>query len=199
MTTLRAASRIDAASSAVALRTVRRASSADAPCVCTWPNAPNSTLVNERFIALHMMIDRIRPDEPSSAPAMISSLLLSTNPMTPPTGRRRSSSSAMTVGMSAPPIGMISRTPNSSDRPAKIGKIQVCVRLNDQPDSERDRDPEQREVDEVLLGIRDRARGQHLLQLAERHQAAGERQEAEQHFENQRHHHAVAVRSCCAR
>ena len=27
---------------------------------------------NERFMALHMMIDRIRPDEPSSAPAMIS-------------------------------------------------------------------------------------------------------------------------------
>ena len=33
---------------------------------------PNSTFVNERFIALHMMIERIRPDEPSSAPAMIS-------------------------------------------------------------------------------------------------------------------------------
>ncbi len=28
---------------------------------CTWPKAPNSTLVNERFIALHMMMERIRP------------------------------------------------------------------------------------------------------------------------------------------
>ena len=33
---------------------------------------PNSTFVNERFIALHMMIERIRPEEPSSAPATIS-------------------------------------------------------------------------------------------------------------------------------
>ena len=35
---------------------------------------PNSTLANERFIALHMMIERIRPDEPSKAPAAISRL-----------------------------------------------------------------------------------------------------------------------------
>ena len=30
----------------------------------------------------------------------------------------------MTVGMSPPPIGMISRTPNSSERPVKVGKTQ---------------------------------------------------------------------------
>ncbi len=69
-----------AASSAVALRAVR-SSAAAAAAGCTWPKAPNSTLVNERFIALHMMIDRMKPDEPSSAPAIISSLLLSTKPM----------------------------------------------------------------------------------------------------------------------
>ena len=33
---------------------------------------PNSTFVNERFMALHMMIERMRPEEPSSAPAIIS-------------------------------------------------------------------------------------------------------------------------------
>ncbi len=48
---------------------------------CTVPNAPNNTLVNDRFIARHMMIDRIKPLEPSSAPAVTSSLLLSTKPM----------------------------------------------------------------------------------------------------------------------
>ena len=49
--------------------------------VCNCPNAPNSTLVNDRFMALHMMIERMKPDDPSSAPAMISSLLSSANPM----------------------------------------------------------------------------------------------------------------------
>ncbi len=48
---------------------------------CTVPNAPNSTLVNERFIARHMMMERIRPLEPSSAPAVTRSLLLSTKPI----------------------------------------------------------------------------------------------------------------------
>ena len=46
----------------------------------TAPNAPNRTLRKERFIARHMMIERIRPEAPSSAPATISSLLSSTKP-----------------------------------------------------------------------------------------------------------------------
>jgi hypothetical protein len=38
-------------------------------------------LVNDRFIALDMFTERIKPDAPSSAPAMISNLLSSTNPI----------------------------------------------------------------------------------------------------------------------
>jgi hypothetical protein len=49
--------------------------------VCTCPNAPKSTLVKLRFIALHMTIDRTNPDAPSSAPATISRRLSSTKPM----------------------------------------------------------------------------------------------------------------------
>ena len=82
---------------------------------CTWPNAPNSTFANERFMARHMMIDRIRPDDPSRAPAITSSLLSSTNPMATAERPAYEFSSEMTVGMSAPPIGMISSTPNSSE------------------------------------------------------------------------------------
>ena len=48
---------------------------------CTVPNAPNSTFVNERFMARHMMIDRISPLEPSRAPAVTSSRLSSTKPI----------------------------------------------------------------------------------------------------------------------
>ena len=75
-----AACRTPAASSGVALRTAR--CSCAAPSVAlTCPKAPNSTLVKERFIARHMITDRMKPEEPSSAPAMISSLLSSTNPI----------------------------------------------------------------------------------------------------------------------
>src|SRR6266568_3361581 len=35
-----------------------------ATAFCTVPNAPNSTLVNERFIARHIIMDRIRRREP---------------------------------------------------------------------------------------------------------------------------------------
>src|SRR6266487_5853327 len=80
MTTLLAASRIAAASSGVALRT-DLASCAPAADACTCPKAPKSTLVNDRFIAFDIMIERIRPEDPSSAPAMIRSLESSTNPM----------------------------------------------------------------------------------------------------------------------
>ena len=45
------------------------------------PKPPRMTLKNERFIALHMMYDRIAPDEPTSEPATISSGLLSEKPM----------------------------------------------------------------------------------------------------------------------
>ena len=48
---------------------------------CTCPNAPNSTLVNDRFMALHMITDRMKPEDAFRAPAMISRLLSSANPM----------------------------------------------------------------------------------------------------------------------
>ena len=71
--------------------------------------------MNERFIARHMMIERIRPDDPSSAPAMMSSLFCSTNPIATADSPAYEFNSEMTVGMSAPPIGMISSTPKMSD------------------------------------------------------------------------------------
>ena len=70
-----------AASSGVALRTGLRFLVGAGAETCSWPKAPNSTLVNERFMAFDMLTERMKPDAPSSAPAMISSLLLRTNPM----------------------------------------------------------------------------------------------------------------------
>src|SRR5881394_2688566 len=74
MTTLFAAARIAAASSAVALRT-GLASVVPATAACSCPNAPNRTFENERFIAFDMFMERMNPDAPSSAPATISNLL----------------------------------------------------------------------------------------------------------------------------
>ena len=71
---------ISAASSVEAERTLPCSPPASATLSSSCPNAPKSTLRNERFIARHMMIARIRPEAPSSAPATISSLLSSTNP-----------------------------------------------------------------------------------------------------------------------
>ena len=45
------------------------------------PNAPKSTFANERFIAWLMMIERMKPEAPSSAPAMISTLLPMAKPV----------------------------------------------------------------------------------------------------------------------
>ena len=45
------------------------------------PKPPRITLMNERFIARHMMYDRIAPELPTSEPEMISIGLLSEKPM----------------------------------------------------------------------------------------------------------------------
>src|SRR6201986_4100516 len=121
MATLVVAERIAAASSALALRTVRYSAAALVPA-WTWPNAPNMTLVNERFMALHMITERMNPEEPSRAPATTRTLLLSTNP------RRAAEMPAyelrreMTVGMSAPPIGVTSNIPNNNATATIAGK-----------------------------------------------------------------------------
>ena len=70
---------MDAASSALAERTGRCSVFALAGWIC--PNAPNSTLANERFIAFDMRIDSRKPDAPSSAPQMMRMLLPSAKPV----------------------------------------------------------------------------------------------------------------------
>ena len=47
----------------------------------TAPNPPKRTLVMERFMALHMRTERMKPEKPSSVPAMMSTLLPRTKPV----------------------------------------------------------------------------------------------------------------------
>src|ERR1700758_3614827 len=85
-----------------------------APAPASAPKPPRITLKNERFIALHMMYDRIAPDEPTSEPAMISIALFSEKPMPAAAQPEYEFSIDPTTGMSAPPIGMMISTPSAN-------------------------------------------------------------------------------------
>ena len=106
----------------------------------------------------------------------------------------------MTVGMSAPPIGRISSTPNASGEDQQHREEPRPLRMDRQQHA-RTRSPRQqdREVQTFWSLYDHRPRRQDFLQFAERHQAAGERQRAQQHFQAQERHHDVrgdvAVRS----
>jgi hypothetical protein len=72
--------------------------------------------VIERFIALHMTIERINPEPPSKVPAMISTLLPITIPVAAAARPAYEFSNAITTGISAAPIGNTSRTPKANAR-----------------------------------------------------------------------------------
>src|SRR5947209_4202905 len=66
------------------------------------------------FYTMQSITAIIRLLDPSTAPAVISSLLSSTNPIATAESPAYEFRIAITVGMSAPPIGMIRSTPKSS-------------------------------------------------------------------------------------
>ena len=82
--------------------------------VVSPPNAPNSTLANERFIAFDIRIDNRNPDAPSSAPQMMRMLLPIAKPVAAAASPQYELSSATTTGMSAPPIGITISTPSTA-------------------------------------------------------------------------------------
>src|SRR6185436_16620934 len=71
----------NAASSADPCLTGFASAAAPAGAAVSPPKPPRITLMNDRFIPRHMMYDRIAPDEPTSAPVMISAILPSVKPM----------------------------------------------------------------------------------------------------------------------
>ncbi|HVT57771.1 MAG TPA: hypothetical protein VHR45_05180 [Thermoanaerobaculia bacterium] len=86
-------------------------------------------------------------------------------------------STEMTVGMSAPPIGMIRSTLKMRESRAKTGNSQVHSGATMRTTPQRTARPEQRQVDEVLVAIGDRPGREDFLEPPERHQVAGERPE----------------------
>jgi len=72
-------------------------------------------LASGRFIALHMMAERMTPLVPTRQPATMSTLLLMMKPAAHAARPERLFSIAMTTGMSPPPIGMTSVQPSTSE------------------------------------------------------------------------------------
>ena len=75
--------------------------------------APINTLSSDRFIALHMIRVRISPEAPTSEPVMMRMLLFRTKPVEAAASPEYELSSAIATGMSAPPIGIVSRMPST--------------------------------------------------------------------------------------
>ncbi len=73
-----------------------------------------------------MMIDKMKPLAPSSEPAVISSLLSSTKPIATADSPAYALRIEITVGMSAPPIGITSSTPNASASRIIRGKATIA-------------------------------------------------------------------------
>ena len=78
------------------------------------PNAPKMMFANERFIAFDIMSERMKPPAPSSAPAMISTLLPIANPVALAARPAYELSSEITTGMSPPPIGSTIEMPSTN-------------------------------------------------------------------------------------
>ncbi len=89
-------------------------SSALGPSDVSAPNPPNSTFESERFMATHMIRVRIIPDAPTRVPAMIRTVLSIINPVADAARPEYEFKSAITTGISAPPIAITSSTPSTA-------------------------------------------------------------------------------------
>ena len=97
----------------------------------------------------------------------------------------------MTVGISAPPIGITRQMPKRQAEQDEERKQHVRQRTIRQPKRDEHRGSEQRKVDGVLIRQTFDRAGNQLLQLAERDEAAREREAAEQDFHRQDGHREV--------
>jgi hypothetical protein len=81
------------------------------------PKPPNMTLKKLQFIALYIMYDKIAPDDPTSEPVTIITLLPNVNPIPHAAQPEYEFNIDITTGISAPPIGMMIRIPIRNDKP----------------------------------------------------------------------------------
>ena len=87
------------------------------------PHPPKITETKERFIPLHIMYERIAPEEPTKSPVTIRRSLLRVKPIAAAAQPEYEFSIETTTGMSAPPIPRMRWQPNA---PA-INVIRISV------------------------------------------------------------------------
>mmetsp|Transcript_24563 Transcript_24563/g.62534 ORF Transcript_24563/g.62534 Transcript_24563/m.62534 type:complete len:311 (-) Transcript_24563:257-1189(-) len=80
------------------------------------PNPPINTSARLRFIAAHIMYDRMAPDAPTKDPAISSSLFETISPAKTPANPEQVFRTQMTTGISAPPMARTKSTPKPPDR-----------------------------------------------------------------------------------
>ena len=109
---------------------VKSGNAEDAACSVA-PNPPKITLKKERFIPLHIMYDKIAPEEPTSAPVIISALFSKVNPIPAAAQPEYEFNIEITTGISAPPIGIINKNPIKNETINSIQKkLEDCVEHN---------------------------------------------------------------------
>ena len=79
------------------------------------PKDLNSTSINSRFIALHIMFVRIKPAAPTIDPAMINTFFPIMKPVNAAAIPEREFRRLTTTGISAPPIGRTNNIPRMED------------------------------------------------------------------------------------
>jgi hypothetical protein len=105
-----------AMSSALAERTVRSPAAPSARATLpAVPNAPNTMLASDRFIALPIIWVSRLPDAPTSVPEMMSTLFERTKPVDAVARPVNAFRSEITTGMSAPPMAITICTPRMSE------------------------------------------------------------------------------------
>ena len=80
------------------------------------PNDLNRTSINSLFIALHIILVRIRPAAPTMEPAIIKTLFPIINPVNAAAMPDNEFSKLTTTGISAPPIGSTNKIPRIDER-----------------------------------------------------------------------------------
>jgi hypothetical protein len=68
------------------------------------------------FIATHIIYDRIAPEDPTNAPVITRAKLFKVKPIIAAANPEYEFRTAITTGISAPPIGIIKRRPNAKER-----------------------------------------------------------------------------------
>mmetsp|Transcript_23588 Transcript_23588/g.58468 ORF Transcript_23588/g.58468 Transcript_23588/m.58468 type:complete len:392 (-) Transcript_23588:343-1518(-) len=78
------------------------------------PLMPSRTPTMDRFIATHMICERIQPDAPISAPTTVRSWLPSTKPSAASAQPEEELSTVITTGVSAPPMARVACVPRNA-------------------------------------------------------------------------------------